>query len=740
MKRRLLAGAALLAWAPALFAATSRVAVTSGARDFLAGEARGTAVSADGRLTLGPPLAPRAWPENAADAAVFAAAGDGSGRVYVATGGGLGRLFVSDAKGISLLFTAPEQNLTALALAPDGAVVCASSPNGKIYRVNPKEGDPAKAGTVLGEPKEAAIWALAFAPDGTLYAGTGNKGRIYRKTPAGALELFHEIEDVHVRTLLVGPDGTVYAGTSDRGLVVAIAAKGVARTLQDFVRPEVTALALDGKGMLYAAASNVDASAGRAAPSDVRIRPSPTPTPAPAHPEEAPRGTVSIAATTSPIRPAASTTSANSGEIVVIAPDGFVEPAWLFPDEAIFALRLDSASGSLLVATGPKGRLYAWKTREVRLLAQTGEKVVVAAPVAGNAFAAVTNGASGVFRPAPSPAPGTFTSAVRDASRLSAFGRVRWEGSAPAGTSVSLSVRSGNSDKPDGTWSAWTPAGAGGEAKLPAARYFQWKAELKPNAKGESPSVERVEVTYAERNARPVLENLTVLEPGLVFSRSGGGGTAVLSVTNPDENGIFAGVDQPRETTASEGPGRRLWRKGYRTLTWKGTDPNGDTLRYDVEARREDGSWFPIRKDVEEPYLSFDTTALADGRYRFRVTASDRVSQPEGEALTATEESGVAVIDNSPPVLTVASRKADKDALEVRIHAADALSPVVKAEGSVNADRWRLLPAEDGAADSPVEDFVFRVPKPTGPAVLAVRVLDAAGNVASVSVEWPAGF
>ena len=36
-------------------------------------------------------------------------------------------------------------------------------------------------------------------------------------------------------------------------------------------------------------------------------------------------------------------------------------------------LWFDAASGSLLVATGPRGRLYAWKDRGVRLLAQTGE-------------------------------------------------------------------------------------------------------------------------------------------------------------------------------------------------------------------------------------------------------------------------------------------------------------------------------------------------------------------------------
>jgi len=157
----------------------------------------------------------------------------------------------------------------------------------------------------------------------------------------------------------------------------------------------------------------------------------------------------------------------------------------------------------------------------------------------------------------------------------------------------------------------------------------------------------------------------------------------------------------------------------------------------DVEAKREGGNWFLIRKDVEDSFLSFDTTALSDGRYRFRVTASDRVSQPEGEALTASEESPVAIVDNTPPVLKIESKKVDGEFLELRILATDALSAVVKAEGSLNADRWRLLAAEDGAADSPVEHFVLRVPKPAGPAVLAVRVLDAAGNVAALSVEWP---
>jgi len=370
-------------------------------------------------------------------------------------------------------------------------------------------------------------------------------------------------------------------------------------------------------------------------------------------------------------------------------------------------------------------------------VASTGEKLALAVPEIGSAFAVVTMGAAGILRPDLGGAPsGTFTSAVKDALRLSTFGRLRWEGQVPAGAGLSFSVRTGNSDKPDATWCPWIAVGAEGAAGPPVARFFQWKADLKASPKGQSPALERVELSYSERNARPVLENLALLEPGAVFSR-GAAGLGVLSVTNPDESGIYSGLEAPRDG-AVEGPGKRLYRKGYRTLTWKATDPNGDALRYDVEARREEGSaWFPIRRELEDTFLSFDTTALADGRYRFRVTASDRLSQPENEALTAREESGVVLIDNTPPVLKVESKKVDGDAVVVTVLAADAMSPVAKAEGAVNADRWRLLPAEDGAADSPVERFVFRVPKPPGPAVLSVRVLDAMGNVAAISVEWP---
>ena len=728
-----------------LQAASPRIATTASAKEFLAGEALGTVVTSEGRLTLGIPFGSRSWPDDASDAVVFAAASDAAGRIFVATGGGLGRLFVSDAEGrISLLFTAPEPNVTAVATGPDGTVVCATSPNGRIYEIDSSQKDPLRTGTAIGFPSEAAIWALAFAPDGTLYVGTGNKGRIFRrkgKGGKGVLELFTEIQDVHVRTLAVGPNGTVYAGTADKGLVVAITAEGVARTLHDFGRPEVVGLVIARDGTLFAAATTAEPSPLGSGSSELKPRSTPPPT---ASPADIPKGNVTV--TTGPVRllpsPKEPPGKELGSEVVAIAPDGFVEPAWVLSDETIYSLRYDIKRDELFLSTGPHGRVYTWRDRHLRLEQQTEQKQVVSAPAVADGFAAVTMNAAGVFRrkSGAGSRSGTYISAVKDAARLSLFSRLRFEGEVPKGASAVFSARSGNSEKPDGTWSPWTPivpANArpnGGTAVLPACRFLQWKVELTAAPDGKVPTLERVEIAYLERNARPIIENVTVLEPGAVFPRAGASPSAVLSVTNPDENGIYAGLESPRDS-APEGPGKKLYRKGFRTVAWKGTDPNGDSLRYDLEGRREESTvYFPLRRELEESYFSFDSSALPDGRYRFRVTGSDKVSNPEGQARSESEESAITLIDNTAPVLDVESKKRVGEELEIRFVAVDALSPVVKAEWSLNADRWRLLAPDDGVFDSLTERFAVHVPRNSS-GILAIRVLDAAGNATVVSVD-----
>ncbi|GAA0542988.1 hypothetical protein GCM10009415_26370 [Chitinophaga japonensis] len=74
---------------------------------------------------------------------------------------------------------------------------------------------------------------------------------------------------------------------------------------------------------------------------------------------------------------------------------------------------------------------------------------------------------------------GVFTSRVFDAGDVTDWGLVSWHADTPAGTSVSLSVSTGNSPNPnDGTWTAFKPLNPG-EGVNSSGRYVQYKAALK---------------------------------------------------------------------------------------------------------------------------------------------------------------------------------------------------------------------------------------------------------------------
>ena len=50
----------------------------------------------------------------------------------------------------------------------------------------------------------------------------------------------------------------------------------------------------------------------------------------------------------------------------------------------------------------------------------------------------------------------TYLSAVFDAAAVTNWNPAAWTGTAPAGTTVELAVRAGNSSVPDASWSAFT--------------------------------------------------------------------------------------------------------------------------------------------------------------------------------------------------------------------------------------------------------------------------------------------
>ena len=105
--------------------------------------------------------------------------------------------------------------------------------------------------------------------------------------------------------------------------------------------------------------------------------------------------------------------------------------------------------------------------------------------------------------------------------------------------------------------------------------------------------------------------------------------TAFSRVPPPPEGTEIASPFPPQ-------PGKRVFQRGMRSLTWDASDPNADTLRYDLFFRTEgDQDWKPLVQGMIEEYFAWDSTRMPDGRYRIKIQASDSPSN-----LPGTEKKG----------------------------------------------------------------------------------------------------
>ena len=227
----------------------------------------------------------------------------------------------------------------------------------------------------------------------------------------------------------------------------------------------------------------------------------------------------------------------------------------------------------------------------------------------------------------------------------------------PKDSKIELSTRSGNTETPDETWSAWsspytTPEGSA--ITSPKARYIQWRAVL--TGKGDGPVLTSINAAYLQRNLRPVVRSITVHPPGIVFQKPFTTGEPELAgfgdQTTPDRK-LTNAAQTPQGQ--SSGLGRRTFQKNLQTFVWRADDENDDDLVYDVLYRREarpSGRRPPERRRVDLR-VGYDDGAK---RHAFlRVVASDSPSNPAGTALAGERDSGAFQIDHTPPRLPSAA-------------------------------------------------------------------------------------
>jgi len=149
----------------------------------------------------------------------------------------------------------------------------------------------------------------------------------------------------------------------------------------------------------------------------------------------------------------------------------------------------------------------------------------------------------------------------------------------------------------------------------------------------------------------------------------------------------------------------------------------------------DETQWKILKSDTHDNALTFDADALADGRYFFRVTASDRESNPPAAAREAQLTSSPVLIDNTPPVITIGTVRYAGGAAHIEFAAADAASALRHCEYSLDAGSWVPVAAADGVIDSLRESFTLDLKNlSAGEHLVVIRAADSANNTGVTKV------
>jgi hypothetical protein len=204
-----------------------------------------------------------------------------------------------------------------------------------------------------------------------------------------------------------------------------------------------------------------------------------------------------------------------------------------------------------------------------------------------------------------------------------------------------------------------------------------------------------------------------------------------------DPNIESSGLDASVFGMVAQAAPRRLYQRGARALQWQGEDRNNDTLEYAVYYRSLNETSFRLLKEhLRETFYTVDGASLADGRYVFKVIASDALDNPPGYALSGERVSEPVDIDNTPTIVRVASPpQITGDRVHIVFDVEDATGRIKRADVSVDGSAWHEVFPDDGIADSSRERYSLDLPVTgAGEHTISVRAFDNSNNVGNASV------
>lgn len=697
------------------------------------GTTDGAAIRSDGGIEAGPATS---LLYQTGGNYVWAVAADAAGDAYVGlsgtAAGGAVVMRVDAANKATKVFEGKELGVQALRVGSDGKVYAATSPDGKVYRLG---ATPADAVVVFDsaatEEKPKYLWDVVQAPStdakaGDLYVAAGAPAVVYR-VHEGKTSVAFKTADQHIRCLLMGADGMLWAGSDGSGVVYRFDTRSAgAQPFAAYAAPkkEITALAMDGAGNVYAAGVGTRPAAGASAPG---LPPLPV------------TGAVGVTITFSQPGSASAATQntliPEGSEIYRIAPDGSPERLLALKEDVVYGLAWHS--GSLLAATGNRGRVYRVDTQAAGNFADVAHleaAQAMAFATAKDGLLVATSNSGKVYRLEDRPAThATYTSEVFDAGGFSQWGRV--EELPEAAPGAELFVRTGNVESPLMGWSDWAAVAKDGAVSVPGGRFAQWKAELRgPGA------VQSVGLNYLEKNLAPVVDEIVVQAGARVPATAPMQANQTVQVSFPAPAAANNLPVFQQDTNAQPLQAQRD--RTAVTVRWAAHDDNGDDLMYSVWVRGVgERNWMLLKDKISEKYLSFDDSVVPDGTYEVKVVASDAPDHTDADTLTGERVSDAFVVDTTPPVpgaLTAAVVPGAPPAGGVRIHvtfsARDAMSPIAHAEYSVDGGPWQYVEPVGKVSDAKEERYDFTATAPVVTGAAAAGVVNASEHVVAVRV------
>ncbi len=649
---------------------------THGFFAFKNGELNGVALNSNGEIRMSHPLKKVAelnetyiWDVCTNGQTFFIAAGE-KGKIYRYTPG------LREAK---LLTHFDEGTVYALCFYR-GSLIAGLSPSGKIYEIDPNTG---KTTEKIKLKKGKYIWKI-ISHGGNLYVATGLPGNVIKIDRNFQTTVLAKNIDTHVESLLV-TDRRIVAGTAPSGFLVEIHPDRHPFLLADTNFNEIKDI-IEQNNILYAACFN-------------------------GKPNQPEPGKVKPAREIKTVKPL-------KGGIVTVDGKNVPRTRVQFSSIAPFALAIRGKD--LLVGTGHSGKLLAIDISRRHNFTIAGEvdcgQIIRLFQNRNSIFLATANPGE-LYRIEKDYAlSGTYTAVPFDAGKISHWGAIYFDFTAPRGSRVEFRVRAGNSATPDATWSPWQKISNGSVPPLPATTRIQWQTRLISQDPGISATVNGVRFYYREVNLAPILSGIVTLPPGIFTSKTA---MKTPDVFIPKQTGIAMGKLIPA-------PGMKIgFRPGMQTVLAKATDPNRDSLRYTFTLESVTGRKLTLKKNAKSPLFSIDTHRVPEGKYRFQITVSDSMENyPDAGTDTGTGQ--WFTVDNTPPTITISHNPGG----EIRFTVRDALSVIGKVEISTDGGKhWQEIWPDDGIPDSRIESYHITSP---GTGDMIIRAYDDHGNRSTV--------